>query len=59
LEAIHPSVELRVREHGLDHALAFAVELGATVGLKDATHEGVQAAVPAGPGARAFAGAGA
>jgi len=58
LEAIHAPVELRVREHRLDHALTLAVERGATVGLKDTTHERVETALPARPGALALAGVG-
>ena len=58
LEAVHASVELGVREDGLDHGLALGVELFAAIGLQDAAHERVRAAVPARPGALAFAGVG-
>ena len=45
-EAVQATVELHLREHGLDHWLAFAVELAATLGSQDAAHEVVVAAVP-------------
>ena len=58
LEAIAAAVELGVGEDRLDHALAFGVELAAAVGREHASHERVQTAVPAGPGALAFASVG-
>lgn len=55
-EAIDAAVELRVGEDGLDELLAFGVERGADIGRKDAAHEGVAPAVPAGSGVGAFTG---
>src|ERR687886_548359 len=49
LEAVDPSVELRVSEYRLDQRGAFLVERLAGVGLKHAPHERVRAALPAGP----------
>jgi len=49
-------VELGVGEDRLDHRLAFGVKRAAGVGLEDASHERVEAAVPAGPRARALSG---
>src|SRR5829696_9684674 len=51
-EAVDAAVELGVGEDRLDHRLAFGVELAARVGVKDAAHERVKAAVPAGTCAR-------
>src|SRR5215217_3189220 len=56
VEAVDAAVELRLAEDGLDHRLAFAVELGAAVGREPLAHRGVGAAFPAGP--RAFSSAG-
>src|SRR3954469_17948428 len=58
LEAAAAAVELSVGEHRLDHALALGVEAAAAIGRQDATHERVEPAVPAGPGAFALAGVG-
>ena len=32
-EPTHPAIGLRLRKHGLDHSLAFAVEAAAVVGV--------------------------
>ena len=45
------AVELGVGEHRLDELLSLSVELAAAVGVQDAAHERVEAAVPARPGA--------
>src|SRR3954468_24892322 len=58
LEAVAAAVEPGVGEHRLDHALALGVEAAAAIGRQDATHERVEPAVPAGPGAFALAGVG-
>jgi hypothetical protein len=47
VEAIEAAVELRVAEYRLDELLSLSVELDAAVGVQDAAHERVQAAVPA------------
>ena len=55
LEAVDAPVELGVSEHRLDHAFAFAVERASGFSVKDASHERIEAAVPARAGALAFA----
>jgi hypothetical protein len=56
VEAIDAAVVFRLAEDGLDHRLALAVELAAVLAGQDPAHERVEAAVPARPGAFAFAG---
>src|SRR5215213_1700932 len=48
-ESVEAAVELHLREHGLDHRLAFAVELAAAVAGQQVSHRGVAAAVPVAP----------
>jgi hypothetical protein len=50
LEAVDAAVELGVGEDGFDHLLAFAIQVAACVGQKDAAYERVAAAVAAGGG---------
>src|SRR5918995_4106273 len=57
-EAVQAAVELHLREHGLDHRLALAVELAAAIGGEDAAHLVVVAAVPVAPRGPAAAGVG-
>src|ERR1700693_3736835 len=59
LEAVGAAVVFGVTENGFDHRFASAVETAAELGLEDAAHERVVAAVPAGPGAFALVAVGA